>query len=52
MMVTSLTSALAFYIIVYSTVIPLKSLGMFTGTLILINYALSITTFPALVLIN
>ena len=52
MLVTSLTSALAFYVIVYSTVIPLKSLGIFTGSLILINYVLSITMFPALVLLN
>ena len=52
MLVTSLTTASAFYAGVSSTITPIKLFGIFAGTSILTNYLLMITYFPAVVALH
>lgn len=50
MMVTSSTTAGAFYANIFSNMMPIKAFGIFAGTLIPINFLLVITIFPAAVI--
>ena len=52
MLVTSLTTASAFFAGVSSTITPIKLFGIFAGTSILTNYLLMITYFPAVVALH
>eukprot|EP00111_Clytia_hemisphaerica_P005464 TCONS_00015824-protein len=52
MLVTSLTTASAFYANVSSVVTSVKCFGLFAGTSIIINYLLMITLFPAVVILH
>ena len=47
MLITSLTDACAFYVNIFSSVIVVRIFGVFMGTLVMINYILVITWFPA-----
>jgi len=46
MMVTSFTTAAAFYITASSEIMPISTFGVFAGTLILVNYLMCILMFP------
>ena len=52
MLVTSLTTASAFFAGVSSTITAIKCFGIFAGTSILTNYLLMITYFPAVVAVH
>ncbi|KAL9981001.1 hypothetical protein ACROYT_G009653, partial [Oculina patagonica] len=52
MLVTSLTTASAFFAGVSSTITPIRLFGIFAGTSILTNYLLMITYFPACVALH
>lgn len=52
MLVTSLTTASAFFAGVSSTITAIKCFGIFAGTSILTNYLLMITYFPAVVALH
>ena len=52
MLVTSLTTASAFYASISSTITAIKCFGIFAGTSILTNYMLMITYFPAVVALH
>ena len=52
MLVTSLTTASAFYANVSSVVTSVKCFGLFAGTAIIVNYLLMITFFPAIVVVH
>ena len=52
MLVTSLTTASAFYANVSSVVTSVKCFGLFSGTAIIVNYLLMITFFPAIIVIH
>ncbi|KAL9981002.1 hypothetical protein ACROYT_G009654 [Oculina patagonica] len=52
MLVTSLTTASAFFAGFSSTVTPIRLFGIFAGTSILTNYLLMITYFPACVALH
>ena len=52
MLVTSLTTASAFFAGVSSTITAIKLFGIFAGTSILTNYLLMITYFPAVVALH
>ena len=52
MLVTSLTTASAFFAGVSSTISAVKCFGIFAGTSILTNYLLMITYFPAVVALH
>jgi hypothetical protein len=49
MSITSVTTAAAFSAICLSPVAPLRTLGIFSGLVVLSNFALCITWFPAIV---
>lgn len=51
MFVTNFTTAAAFLSIGLSEVTPISSFGYFTSILILANYCLDITMFPAMIVI-
>eukprot|EP00945_MAST-04E_sp_MAST-4E-sp1_P008586 g8586.t1 len=51
MLITSLTDACAFYVNIFSSVIVVRIFGVFMGTLVMINYILVITWFPAVVIV-
>ena len=52
MLVTSLTTASAFFAGISSTITAIKCFGIFAGTSILTNYLLMITYFPAVVALH
>ena len=52
MLVTSLTTASAFFASISSTITAIKCFGIFAGTSILTNYLLMITYFPAVVALH
>ena len=52
MLVTSLTTASAFYANVSSVVTSVKCFGLFAGTAILVNYLMMITFFPAVAVVH
>ena len=52
MLVTSLTTASAFFAGVSSTITAIKCFGIFAGTSILLNYLLMITYFPSCVALH
>eukprot|EP00111_Clytia_hemisphaerica_P006411 TCONS_00018634-protein len=52
MLVTSLTTAAAFYANLSSVITSVKCFGLFAGTSIIVNYLLIITLFPAIVIIQ
>lgn len=52
MLVTSLTTASAFYANVSSVVTSVKCFGLFSGTAIIVNYLLMVTFFPAIIVIH
>lgn len=49
MLVTSLTTAAAFYASVFSSITAVRCFGIFSGTAVLINYVLMMTWLPATV---
>lgn len=51
MAVTSSTTSMAFYVNMQSSLMPIKSFGIFAGTIILINYILVIFFFPSATII-
>jgi protein dispatched 1 len=51
MAVTSLTTALAFFITAANPIIPFSTLGIWAGTLVIALYVYAITAFPAAVVI-
>jgi len=51
MLITSLTDACAFYVNIVSTVVVVRIFGIFMGTMVLVNYILVITWFPAVLVI-
>ena len=51
MMFTSLTTSLAFFISATSPLLAIYSFGVFSGTLVIVNYISVITFFPAVVVI-
>ena len=51
MLITSLTDAAAFYINIISIVIVVRVFGVFMGTMVIVNYMLVITWFPAVVIV-
>lgn len=50
MLITSLTTAVAFFFNAVSEIPAIAMFGIFTGTMIMVNYALVITYFPMIVL--
>ena len=50
MLITSFTTAVAFFINGVSTVVAVALFGIFTGTMIFLNYLLVVTWFPLIVL--
>ncbi|XP_057308069.1 protein dispatched homolog 1-like isoform X2 [Hydractinia symbiolongicarpus] len=52
MLVTSLTTASAFYANISSPVTSVKCFGLYAGTSIIVNYLLMLTLFPACVIIH
>merc|ERR1719300_428914 len=51
-MITSVTTASAFFATAVSKIIPIKSFGVWAGWVILFNYLYFITMFPALIMIQ
>jgi hypothetical protein len=51
MFITSLTTSAAFYANAISIIPPIRNFGIFSGTMVLINYVLVITWFPAVVIV-
>ena len=51
MLVTSATDACAFYSLVINNITVVRTFGIFMGTMVIINYALVITYFPAIVVL-
>lgn len=49
MLVTSLTTAAAFYASMFSSITAVRCFGIFSGTAVLINYVLMMTWLPATV---
>lgn len=49
MLVTSLTTAAAFYASVFSSITAVRCFGIFSGTAVLVNYVLMMTWLPATV---
>ena len=52
MLVTSLTTAAAFYANIYSRITSVKCFGLYAGTSIIVNYLLMITLFPVVVILH
>ena len=52
MLVTSLTTAAAFYANVSSSITSVKCFGLYAGTSIIVNYLLMITLFPVVVILH
>jgi hypothetical protein len=52
MLVTSSTTAFAFLASSFSKLIPIKSFGIFAATIIPMNYLLTITIYPALIIVH
>jgi hypothetical protein len=52
MLVTTTTTAAAFYANAFSTIPPIQEFGVFTGTLVIVNYLLVITWFPACLILR
>ena len=52
MLVTSLTTAAAFYANVSSSINSVKCFGLYAGTSIIVNYLLMVTVFPVVVIIH
>uniref|UniRef100_A0A336L3V2 CSON002639 protein n=1 Tax=Culicoides sonorensis TaxID=179676 RepID=A0A336L3V2_CULSO len=52
MLVTSFTTAAAFYASIFSTITAVRCFGIFAGTLVLVNFLLMITWLPAIVSIK
>ena len=52
MLVTSLTTASAFYANISSQVTSVKCFGLFAGTAIIVNYLLMVTLFPVIVILH
>mgnify|MGYP001006531084 CR=1 FL=1 len=50
MIVTSSTTAVAFFANVFSPIMPIKAFGIFTGVLIPINFFLVVTIMPPAVI--
>eukprot|EP01083_Nonionella_stella_P090129 251819_1 len=51
MLITSITTSVAFFATAISGIIPIASFGIFAGCLILCNYALVCTYFPAVLVL-
>jgi hypothetical protein len=49
MLVTSLTTAFAFFANVVSLIPPIRMFGLFTGLIVIINFLLVVTQFPSVV---
>ena len=52
MLVTSLTTASAFYANISSSITSVKCFGLYAGTSIIVNYLLMITLFPTVVILH
>jgi len=52
MLVTSLTTAAAFYANISSSITSVKCFGLYAGTSIIVNYLLMITFFPVVVILH
>jgi hypothetical protein len=50
--VTSLTTAMAFLVSGLSPLLPVKTFGIFTGCLVVVNYAWVILYFPSIIIIH
>jgi predicted RND superfamily exporter protein len=48
----NLCSASVFYSMAFSELMPIKSFGIFSGTLVLVSTVFSLTTFPALLAVH
>ena len=51
MLVTSATDACAFYVLSLNGIVVVRTFGIFMGTMVIINYALVITYFPAIIVL-
>ncbi|XP_013386010.1 uncharacterized protein LOC106155638 [Lingula anatina] len=52
MLVTSCTTMIAFFASAVSPILPVKTFGLFSGLLVLVNYLSVITFFPAVVIVH
>lgn len=52
MLITSLTTMIAFVANAFSPLLAVKSFGLFAGLVVLVNYVSVITFFPSLVLVH
>ena len=52
MLVTSLTTAAAFYANISSSITSVKCFGLYAGTSIIVNYLLMITLFPVVIILH